>query len=261
MILNEEDFVKREIIKLDKSYNFRDLGGLKTKDKKIVRHGVLYRSDSLSKLSKADLEIIKDLNLTAIVDYRSDKERADNPSRTIVNTKTYHFNPIADLAEMFANEDIDLKQFSVDDLTPEIIDKLFIRQNQSFVKSKKAIKAYRAMLSLLLDEANLPLLQHCTAGKDRTGFGVMLILGILGVSEADIIADYLVSNNYFKLMQAKNIELSNFQTLVSQVKAEYLQSAIDLIKADYGSILDYVKIELGFSDKEISTIKYNLVEG
>ena len=142
-----------------------------------------------------------------------------------------------------------------------MIDELFIEQNKSFTTSKQAKEAYKQMLSLLLDNNNLPLLQHCTAGKDRTGYGVMLILSILNVDKETIIEDYLLSNDYLKTLNSKDVKLTKFQKLASQVKREYLLSAIETIDNEYGGAINYIKSELGFDDEDIKIIQNNLLEG
>ena len=50
----------------------------------------------------------------------------------------------------------------------------------------------------LLEEHRVPLLFHCTCGKDRTGIAAMLVLLALGVSREDAIADYMLTNVYRK---------------------------------------------------------------
>lgn len=55
-------------------------------------------------------------------------------------------------------------------------------------------QTYRKLLMLLLEDDSVPLLFHCTAGKDRTGFGAALILRLLGVSRQVIARDYLLTN-------------------------------------------------------------------
>ncbi|MEM6530773.1 MAG: tyrosine-protein phosphatase, partial [Chloroflexota bacterium] len=47
------------------------------------------------------------------------------------------------------------------------------------------------------DESNLPLVVHCTAGKDRTGVAIALLLDVLGVPDDVIAADYSLSNRYY----------------------------------------------------------------
>ena len=55
---------------------------------------------------------------------------------------------------------------------------------------------YRAVFDRLADPENLPALIHCTAGKDRTGFGAALVLMALGVPRETAFEDYLLTNYY-----------------------------------------------------------------
>lgn len=46
---------------------------------------------------------------------------------------------------------------------------------------------------------------HCTAGKDRTGFGAFLLLHVLAVAPTTIKEDYLATNRYLAPMLKKNL--------------------------------------------------------
>ena len=104
------------------------------------------------------------------------------------------------------------------------------------------------MLNALLEVEN-GFLVHCMAGKDRTGFGVAIILLALGVSETDVMEDYLLTNQASELittigqrMSTQGIPLSR-ETLeiLAQVKKEYLMAALDELETQFGGIRGYLE--------------------
>ena len=107
---------------------------------------------------------------------------------------------------------------------------------------------------------NLPILVHCTAGKDRTGFMISLIQQYLGVPEEWIFQDYLLSNTMLSGFQRdmarryRNLSLvglspDRFLPLL-EVRREYLQTALEQIRQDYGGIDGYYRDGLGISSEE-----------
>ena len=90
------------------------------------------------------------------------------------------------------------------------------------------------------DSTRVPLLFHCSAGKDRTGTAAALILYALGVDEAIIMEDYLASNHYLGDKYAKELEQNPGLKPVLTVKREFLQAAIDRIKQDHGSVENFL---------------------
>ena len=65
--------------------------------------------------------------------------------------------------------------------------------NRTLVKSKHANSVYHDLVKTALDPQMVPMIQHCTAGKDRVGVGSATLLLALGVPRETIIADYLLS--------------------------------------------------------------------
>ncbi|MDZ4907294.1 hypothetical protein GNF64_16560 [Clostridium perfringens] len=106
----------------------------------------------------------------------------------------------------------------------------------------------------------MPIVQHCTAGKDRTGIGSALVLLALGVPEETVIEDYLLTNVYRSNMnEALFKSLGNLLTdedskeifkVFMEVRKEYIESALNAIKERYGSIDEYLEKEYGFNKEK-----------
>lgn len=91
-------------IRLEKAYNFRDIGGYDTNEGLVVKKGLLFRSDELSKLSEADIETIRKLNIKTIIDYRSERERVNNEDKPIPGAKVIYLDPKADVAALASSD-------------------------------------------------------------------------------------------------------------------------------------------------------------
>jgi protein-tyrosine phosphatase len=124
---------------------------------------------------------------------------------------------------------------------------------------KKYKPVFDQLLTLQDDHA---LMFHCTAGKDRTGVGAALILYSLGVDEAVIYQDYEATNEYRKAyneMAVKGMVAQGFpeKAAVSMMaaKKEYLQTALDAIRKQYGSIDSFLEKEMGLTADKRSLLK------
>ena len=180
-------------IKLSGAYNFRDFGGYRNKEGKRLIRGRLYRSDELSKITAADQEKLVQLGISKIIDYRNKKERLNNEDRPIGNAEILYLTPIADIAALASSEHDEESALSPQKMTAALAKELMIRQNEEFVENKQCQDVYREVLEIHLAEEGA-IVQHCRGGKDRTGYGVALIQLLLGVSEADVMHDYLLTN-------------------------------------------------------------------
>ena len=239
-----------------------------------MKWGLLYRSDQLSNISERDVTFLKNMGLKTIVDYRSKSEASDAPDKEISGTNTYSLDPNAKTAQLAAGS-ID------DDVNKSILDLLkehkfhpekygdpeenMYKQYKKFIYSDSSKKAYRELIKLILDEHNLPLVQHCRGGKDRTGFGVAIILLALGVREECVIYDYTLTTQYRVTKNKKQMNLykkytKDEQTLtllstLQQSKAIYMETAINEMKKTYGSIDSYLKDALGIDENVKEKLK------
>lgn len=138
-------------------YNFRDLGGIKTKDGRFVRWGKIFRSDDLHKLTENDLNYLASIPLKSIVDFRGEEEQKFAPDKlpvSVVNEFKLPIDP-GNVISLMGLTDLDSTQ----------MDSIMMRMNILFVTDKDFIGYYKEFFKLLQQEKNLPLLFHCSAGK------------------------------------------------------------------------------------------------
>jgi protein-tyrosine phosphatase len=176
------------------AFNFRDAGGYPTSSGRKVRRGVLFRSDQMSTLDDRDLQTIRALGITRVHDFRLESERERQPSRHGLG-----WNPTVSVLSTSDSQGIDV---TVIDIVREALAGQRPLPEPSFWEDayESVLNAGRpmfvSMLRSLASDGGLPGLYHCTGGKDRTGMATMLLHRLLGVSDADIIDDFLATNLY-----------------------------------------------------------------
>ena len=221
------------ILPLEGGFNFRDMGGYSTADGKTVKWGKVFRSDEMGRLTTADLDYLNNIPLLTVVDFRSKYEIEAAPDKvpaSVVNTYELMINP----GNHSGIGDIDkLSEANGEEFMKEM--------NRAMVSDPAIIDTYKTFFALLQDEKQIPLIFHCTAGKDRTGLGAALFLASLGVDEKTIFEDYLLSN---QLLEAKyksyTDSLPQLKPLF-EVRPQYLRAAFDTIKENHGSIEKYLR--------------------
>ena len=224
------------ILPVKGGFNFRDLGGLPTKDGKVVKKNIFIRTDELGNLQESDLELLVSLNVQTIVDFRTDQERAKlvdklpNTCKNEIHLDIVSGNMNAYLAEIQSGK-ADFGQLMLD-----LYKDLAIGEN--------GIAQYRKFFEILQDSKNTPIIYHCTAGKDRTGIATALILYALNVDRTYIEDDYLLSNTFLKEKYAAYIAKDpRFEALFT-VSSTYLNHAMKAIEEKYGTIDHYLETAL-----------------
>lgn len=213
-------------------YNFRDLGGFKTTNGKYVKWGKVFRSDDLNKLTDADLKYLNSIPLISIIDFRSPSEIKLSPDKMPRSTRNNYAFSITP-GNLSSIDDIK-------NMTTDQINNTMKSINQMLVTDSSSIAQYRLYFDLLQDEAETPLMFHCSAGKDRTGMGAALFLYSLGVDEKTILNDYLSSNKYLgDKYKPILIQHPNLKPLL-EVDESFLKAGIEQIKKDHGSIENYL---------------------
>ncbi|MFN3642883.1 MAG: tyrosine-protein phosphatase [Gemmobacter sp.] len=170
--------------------NFRDLGGYPAAGGRRTRWRTLYRSDSLAELTPDDQAALMGLGLRTLCDFRLPAEAARKPDRLPeghgIDIRAMGFIPEGTLDMLAAIEEGTLDAGGIE---AEVL-----RHYARFVTDHAA--DYRPLFVLLLEGGALPLLIHCTSGKDRTGIAAAAILLALGTPRDVILADYALTNTY-----------------------------------------------------------------
>ena len=94
--------------------------------------------------------------------------------------------------------------------------------------------------------SDTPLVFHCTAGKDRTGFAAALILSALGVPRAVVMQDYLLTNDFYRQpVAASGLASQEVLDVLWKVQAGFLEAAWQVVESEHGGVDRYLEKSIG----------------
>ena len=240
--------------RLQGAANFRDLGGLPTPDGRRLRHGQVFRSEVLDRLTGADLDILQGLSIGAVCDLRQAQERARRRNCWPPGAEPQSISESPAEGFEAVQTDEAARRVLAPDFEPAegraILIAAHRRMPAALARPLKEIFAH------LLGEDPAPLLIHCTSGKDRSGFVCALLLSALGIERDAIYADYLLSAERYPKAQLKEAlarglgpqappgRLEMLIELVG-VHQDYLGAAFDEIDGTYGGMARYLEQAAG----------------
>lgn len=249
-------------------YNFRDFGGYAGLDGQAVVTGKLFRSAHLNALSDQDLADISALPIRTVVDLRHAPERARQPSKPLGSSSKSVETLIlpADLeprgAKVAPHEAfMETELNGPDDARRYMLNSYRTRPDDPAFRD-----IFRRTLKTLASgqpDASKGLLVHCAAGKDRTGTLCALIQGLLGVSDDDIMADYLLTetavNIDILLEPAAAMFTKRYGRTISPeairpmfgVEADFLRASLEAM----GPYEDYAREALCLTKHDVNAIR------
>jgi protein-tyrosine phosphatase len=224
------------VVELAGVSNLRDLGGYRTADRRVVRRGLVFRSAALAMLTEADMRVVAALGLRTICDFRGLEESARAPTRLAgPRIVPLPIEPTvgAGLRDILATKEA----------TGEALQAVLERAYVAYALS--SVHQDRSLLEMVA-HGGTPLLFHCSAGKDRTGFGAALLLTALGVPWDTVLADFEATNRLWRrdTVQSSDLPPSVRETLL-RAEPTFLAASFDGARRQYGSIDAYLAEALG----------------
>ena len=217
--------------------NFRDLGAYTGAQGRRLRPGRIFRSDHLGALSGEDVAALTGLGLRRVLDLRGSRERESAVCAlpgVPVHSLAIEPTVVQVLSGLLA---------AGHTLTPADVVAHMQDTYRGFVRHNT--HRFAELFSHLL-EADGPVVFHCTAGKDRTGFAAALILHALGVGEDDVMRDYLLTNERLRPPEASRHGLApEVAQVLWRVQPEFLNASLEAVAQDYGDVQAYLRDALG----------------
>ncbi len=255
-------------LKLKAAPTFRDLGGITTADGRQVRYGQFFRAGHLLSPDSADEARIRNLGLRRVCDLRSAAERQKQPSAwgSYSTALTLECDVNADVRSGHGG----LLHLLQSNLSAQGAREMMLHTYRNFSQGFES--QLRVLFDTLLDEQGTPVLVHCTAGKDRTGFACALVLHALGVDSTQIYADYLSTGDVL-VNSAVADSLADFLSqilgrcpdpaaidVIMRVDAAYLEAALAALNTAYGSIDHYLVQAGGLTPARREQLRQRLLD-
>lgn len=262
--------VTSRCVVLSGAKNFRDFGGYSTAGGGLVKSGLLYRADSLSGLSHEDFPILTELDIRTVCDLRRSEEKQRSPSRWVHHSTTHFIHTPLFLAQDGSGG---IRQQAVALNNANTSRQIMLDLYRKMVTDKHALDQMQRIFQLLTVIEGLPVLIHCSGGKDRTGVVCALILALLEVPQEQIVDDYMLSYELFtrtvdlnRQSDAQVYDSTTTEPLspevllpIYAVDPDYLHSSFSAITELYGSLEGFYTSALNLTEKEICAIRSMLV--
>jgi protein-tyrosine phosphatase len=214
-------------VELAGASNVRDVGGLRATEG-VLRSGVLLRSDHLDDATTDDIALLAgDLGLRGVVDLRVEAENPQPPP--------WHTHGVEVLL---------LPLFDLSGTT----DRSAFRGDPAEAYGAMLDLAGASLVSILgfVVRTEGPVLIHCAAGKDRTGIAVAVLLALAGVDEADIVADYLATDERLHLVRAQLARKPAYGSMATNpllaqgMTAEPIERVLEVLGSHVGGAEGYL---------------------
>lgn len=275
--------MKSERMRLQKLYNTRDLGGMKTADGHTIKKNCLIRSGQLYAATETDIETLRGCGVTQILDLRTAQEKREKPDPQIAGTGYVHMPILTDMMQGITREEAADKQIlSQEEMfagigeNPGLMIEYMAKVYQLFVTDEHAIAQYARFLNLILENKSGATLWHCVGGKDRAGFGAVLVQECLGVSRKDVMEDYLFTNEcmkpeidqMFASIKAQHHitgdeEAAKLEKVVQTMlaaKEEYLNGIYQTVEETHGDFKTFLEKALGMGEDKIARMRERFLE-
>jgi protein-tyrosine phosphatase len=242
----------QRLVPLAGCLNFRDLGGYPTADGRAVRWRQVYRSDALHLLTAVDVAHLRDtLRLDAVIDLRSTSElRFEGRGALAAEPIGFHHLPL------FDGEVVGVRGLA-DSTT--LADRYLLLAEFAREPIGRVITALAA--------AEGPVVYHCAAGKDRTGVISAVLLGLLGVRDEVIVADYVATRENLDAIVERLLSSEGYQAMLAALppdtmhaEADTMIAFLERMRERWGSMHDYARAA-GVDDAALARLAGRLLEG
>ena len=235
--------------------NFRDLGGLRTVDGRMVRSGKLFRSDSLDDLTATDVLALRDvMKVVTVIDLRAAIEFEDTLPTWFDEIGATHRN--LPLTSTWEKWDPDEASAALTMMAQKYLN--YVTDARENIVEAIDIVAGNATT----DGSTI---FHCTAGKDRTGILATLVLGLLDVEREDIVCDYVETSIHLPRIMEKLANNPKYAGRIAinppevyEATEQTIREFIDGFLARYRSFEEWAT-SAGLDDSVVETLRTGLL--
>jgi len=244
-------------LSFDGIVNVRDLGGMTGAEGRRVKMGRLLRGAVLAEASDEDVRrLAEEFHVKEIVDFRMGDECERQPNRPVAGAVCHSIPAL----EASRKEDAAAMGSPTPGVEPDLF-AAFKSVYAKFAESDYTAKAYRQYFDILLGCTEGAVFFHCAQGKDRTGIAAILTLTALGVSRADAVEDFFLSNIGLKdevdrpgLPGAKDWSRATRERLTF-VFPEALEEFMRRAEGNYGGLMGFLTQHIGVTEAEIARLR------
>ena len=235
-------------------FNFRDIGGYPNQEGKRVKKGLYYRAGRQDRMTDEDLSRLSDLQISTQIDLRRPDEAREQGK-----------GPLEAMGAKYINIAV-IPEGGTDQLS-RLVGDTGISGKRYLGYLEFGPTSWLKMFEIFADAGSLPVVLHCTAGKDRTGVSTAFLLSVLGVSRDWIEADYLLTNLDTD-RQADFIESTvgypegvDRESMVAAagVPEDAMKDFLDGVEAKWGSAVGYLQ-EIGVTQEQMDAVRHNFLE-
>jgi protein-tyrosine phosphatase len=229
-----------ERLVLEGTRNTRDIGGYRTVDGMTIRRGVVFRSDGLDGLTESDVRQLSGLGIRTVIDLRGAQERAaGGTSAGGLDATGVTVHAIS----LFAEEDVfALFRGPLDGTAHPLVAYYWS------ILERRADGIRSVIEYLAVPENPFPALVHCSAGKDRTGIVVALLLATAGVDHDTIVADYARTADYLDAtwLETRRGDAARLgidwdrYTRAYEAPQAVISATLQMLDTKYGSVSRYL---------------------
>ena len=248
-----DDYLERHY-PFEGCFNFRDIGGYLNQDGKRVKKGLYFRTGRQDRMSDKDLSQLSDLKISTQIDLR-------RPDEVLEQGK----GPLEAMGAKYINIAV-IPEGGSDQLS-RLVGDTAISGRRYLGYLEFGPTSWLRLFGILSEEDNLPVVLHCTAGKDRTGVSTAFLLSVLGVSRDVIEADYLLTNLDTE-RQADFIESTvgypdgydrQKMIAVAGVPKDAMKDFLDGVESKWGSVNEYLE-KIGVTQEQMDMVRHNFLE-
>jgi protein tyrosine/serine phosphatase len=244
---------EHRFVPLDGAFNFRDLGGLATRDGAVTRTGVMFRSDALHHLVPSDVDHLTELGMRTIIDLRSSVE-LDRSGR----------GPLADTDMQWVHAPLSHGDAAAGRVLPPALAEGDLGRHYVDSLAERS-ETLAEVIEHLATRDNLPAVFHCTAGKDRTGMVAALVLSLVGVADDVIVHDYTLTDARMGSVMERIRASGDFPEPVTpmlervgRAEAASMEKFLAAVRATHGDAEGWAR-DAGLSDDALASLRAVLV--